>query len=72
MDNLLFLSEREYDIHTIRKVAAINYQLGVIGVHDIEGGYLLSFSDYPDNDPGRAKLEFKRYLEDFTRNIWSH
>lgn len=71
MNNTLFISDRDYDLHTIRKVAAVNSFLGNISVHDAEGGYLLSFTGCPGGAE-YAIAEFKQYLFDITRNIWSH
>lgn len=71
-DNTLFLSAVDYDIYTIRKVAAINSHLGEIRVHDAEGGYLLTFCGSPGMSEERISTEFQNRLSDFTQNIWSH
>lgn len=71
MENTVFFSDREFDYQTLRKVAAINSHLGMIGFHPAEGGTLLSFKSCPDGAE-TAIGEYKKYLEDFTKNIWSH
>lgn len=62
-NNLLFLSSWDYDIHTVRKVIALNTHLGQIGVHDADGGYLLSFT-HCDNGAEWAVSEFQKLLND--------
>lgn len=67
----LFISAAAYDYHTLVKVAEINGYLGLIGIHDAQGGYLLSF---PDED-GRADAliaEYRKRLQDLENNIWMH
>ena len=71
MQHTLFISSREYDYNSIRKVAAVNSYLGNIRIHDAEGGYLLSFSGCPQGEEA-AMREFQQYLIDLTHNIWSH
>lgn len=71
MGNTMFISNKEYDCNTLRKVAAVNSYLGNIGIHDAEGGYLLSFTGCPQGEE-QAMREFRQYLIDRTNNIWSH
>lgn len=70
-NKVLFLSNLQYDIYSIRKVIALNTHLGKIGVHDADGGYLLSFS-HCENGAEWAAGEFQKLLDDLTQNIWSH
>lgn len=72
MNHTLFLSAVDYDVHTIRKVATINSQLGEIRIHDAEGGYLLTFGGCQNMNAEQTANEFQRYLIDLTHNIWSH
>lgn len=69
--NTLFVSDREYDYNSLRKVVAVNSYLGNISIHDTEGGYLLSFTGCPHGEEAAIK-EFQQYLVDLTHNIWSH
>lgn len=72
MDNTLYISNNDFDIRTLRKVAALNSNLGRISIHDATDGYLLSFSDCPMDDPQQAIQEYQKRLHDFANNIWSH
>lgn len=72
MNNTLYISNKDFDILTLRKVAAINSHLGRISIHDAEAGYLLTFSDCPMDDPLQSIQEYQKLLEDFANNIWSH
>lgn len=71
MENCITISNMEYDVHTIRKVIALNSQLGEIRIHDAGDNYLLVFKNCPD-DIENAKAELMKLLVDFTHNIWSH
>ena len=41
----LYISAAEYDYHTLVKVAEMAGLHGIIGFHETEDGYLLSFPD---------------------------
>lgn len=68
MKDSLFVSSKDYDYHSLIKVAELNHQLGHIRVFDAEGGYLVVFMDCMDS----AKEVFAQRLRDLTRNIWSY
>lgn len=68
MSKTLYVSNIEYDYHTLLKIASLNYRLGNIKVHAAEGGYLISFANCDDNAPDI----FMQRLREFEQNIWSH
>lgn len=70
-ENELFISSRDYDYGSIRKVAVVNSYLGEIRIHDAPGGYLITFYGCPVS-PRQSIEEFTRYLVDLTNNKWSH
>lgn len=68
MRDTLFVSNRDFDYHSLIKVAELNRHLGQIRVFDADGGYLVVFTDCLES----AKELFEKRLRDLTRNIWSY
>ena len=67
--NVLF-SSKEYDYHTLVKVAEMAGLAGLVGFHPAGEDYLLSF---PDGEDTQALVEnYKRRLHDLENNIWCH
>ena len=66
----LYISAAEYDYHTLVKVAEMAGLYGIIGFHESEDGYLLSFPDTKET-PTLINL-YKSYLKDLENNIWVH
>ena len=66
----LYISAAEYDYHTLVKVAEMAGLHGIIGCHESEDGYLLSFPDTKET-PTLIDL-YKSYLRDLENNIWVH
>ena len=66
----IFISAAEYDYHTLVKVAEMTGLHGIIGFHETEDGYLLSF---PDGEETPTFIDlYKSYLRDLENNIWVH
>lgn len=70
-DNVMFFSDKEYDVHSLYRLIFMNSELGTIRVHDAEGGYLLTFRDCPKSPQESMRL-FQKYLDDLINNKWSH
>ncbi len=67
--NVLF-SSREYDYHTLLKVAEMAGLMGVVGFHPAGDDYLLTF---PDTDDTETLINnYKARLRDLENNIWMH
>lgn len=66
----LYISAAEYDYRTLAKVAEMAGPHGIIGFHETEDGYLLSFPDTKET-PTLINL-YKSYLKDLENNIWVH
>lgn len=66
----LFISSKEYDYHTLVKVAEMAGLAGVVGFHQAGDDYLVTF---PDGDKTEALIaDYKARLRDLENNIWSH
>ncbi|WP_346669715.1 hypothetical protein [uncultured Subdoligranulum sp.] len=66
----LLISSKEYDYHTLVKVAEMAGLAGVIGFHQAGDDYLVTF---PDGDKTEALIaDYKGRLKDLENNIWSH
>ena len=66
----LLISSKEYDYHTLVKVAEMAGLAGVIGFHQAGDDYLVTF---PDGDKPEALIaDYKGRLKDLENNIWSH
>lgn len=67
--NVLF-SSREYDFHTLIKVAEMAGLAGVITFHQAGDDYLVTF---PDIENTEANVQdYRASLRDLENNIWSH
>ena len=66
----LLISSKEYDYHTLVKVAEMAGLAGVIGFHQAGDDYLVTF---PDGDKTEALIaDYKGRLKDLENNIWMH
>lgn len=66
----IFISAAEYDYHTLVKVAEMTGLHGIIGFHETQDGYLLSF---PNGEETPTLIDlYKSYLRDLENNIWVH
>ena len=66
----LLISSKEYDYHTLVKVAEMAGLAGVIGFHQAGDDYLVTF---PDGDKTEALIaDYKGRLKDLENNILSH
>ena len=64
----LFIREEDYDFHTLLKVAEIAGIAGVVGFHEAEGGYLISF---PQTENVQQIVEdYQTRLKNLEHNIW--
>ena len=68
MTETLFVSNKDYDYHSLLKVAEINGYLGNIRVYDAEGGYMVVIRDCKEN----AAKVFERRLINLTENVWGY
>ena len=58
----LYLSAAEYDYHTLLKVAEMAGLAGIVGFHESEDGYIVSF---PDTENTQALIkDYKARLRD--------
>ena len=66
----LFISARDYDYHTLVKVAEMAGLAGIVGFHEAADGYVISF---PDGENTAALIaDYKGRLRDLENNIWMH
>ena len=66
----LFINNSEYDYHTLVKVAEMAGLAGLVGFHESEDGYIVSF---PDTENTQALInDYKARLRDLENNIWQH
>ena len=66
----LMISSREYDFHSLVKVAEMAGLAGVVGFHTAGDDYLLTFPDVENAD--KMVEDYKARLRDLENNIWSH
>ena len=67
---ILHINDSEYDYHTLVKVAEMAGLAGIIGFHESEDGYMVSF---PDTENTQALInDYKARLRDLENNIWQH
>ena len=67
---ILHINNSEYDYHTLVKVAEIAGLAGLVGFHESEDGYIVSF---PDTENTQALIkDYKARLRDLENNIWQH
>lgn len=67
--NVLF-SSREYDFHSLIKVAEMAGLAGVITFHQVGDDYLVTFPDVEKTE--EMVQDFRTRLRDLENNIWSH
>lgn len=66
----LHINSSEYDYHTLVKVAEMAGLAGLVGFHESEDGYIVSF---PDTENTQALInDYKARLRDLENNIWQH
>ena len=64
------INNSEYDYHTLVKVAEMAGLAGLVGFHESEDGYIVSF---PDTENTQALInDYKARLRDLENNIWQH
>ena len=67
---ILYINSSEYDYHTLVKVAEMAGLAGLVGFHESEDGYIVSF---PDTENTQALInDYKARLRDLENNIWQH
>lgn len=66
----LFISARDYDYHTLVKVAEMAGLAGIVGFHEAADGYVISFPD-GENTPTLI-ADYKSRLRDLENNIWMY
>ena len=67
---ILHINSSEYDYHTLVKVAEMAGLAGLVGFHESEDGYIVSF---PDTENTQALInDYKARLRDLENNIWQH
>ena len=65
---ILHINNSEYDYHTLVKVAEMAGLAGLVGFHESEDGYIVSF---PDTENTQALInDYKARLRDLENNIW--
>lgn len=66
----LLISSKDYDYHTLMKVAEMAGLAGIVGFHSAGDDYLVSF---PDTDNVVELIrDYKARLKDLENNIWQH
>lgn len=66
----VLISSRDYDYHTLLKVAEMAGLAGIVGFHEAGDDYLLTFPD--GEDTPRMVEDYKARLKDLENNIWMH
>ena len=67
---ILHISNNEYDYHTLLKSTRMAGLAGIVGFHEAEDGYIVSF---PDGENTQALIkDYKARLQDLKNNIWQH
>lgn len=66
----ILISSKDYDYHTLLKVAEMAGLAGVVGFHPAGEDYLVTF---PDGDNTEKLIaDYKARLRDLENNIWMH
>lgn len=66
----VLISSKDYDYHTLLKVAEMAGLAGIVGFHPAGEDYLLTF---PDDEKTQARIaDYKARLRDLEDNIWVH
>ena len=66
----VLISSREYDYHTLLKVAEMAGLAGIVGFHEAGDDYLLTFPD--GEDTPALVADYKARMKDMENNIWMH
>ena len=66
----VLISSKEYDFHTLVKVAEMAGLAGVVGFHTAGDDYLLTFPDVDNTE--ELVRDYKARLRDLENSIWSH
>lgn len=66
----VLIRSRDYDYHTLVKVAEMAGLAGIVGFHQAGEDYLLTFPD-GENTPALV-ADYKARLRDLEDNIWMH
>ena len=67
---ILHRSNNEYDSHILLKGARMVGLAGIVGFHESEDGYIVSF---PDTENTQALIkDYTAYLQDLKNNIRQH
>lgn len=66
----VLISSRDYDYHTLLKVAEMAGLAGIVGFHEAGDDYLLTFPD--GEDTPALVADYKARLKDLENNIWMH
>ena len=67
---ILHRSNNEYDSHILLKGARMVGLAGIVGFHESEDGYIVSF---PDGENTQALInDYQARLRDLENNIWQH
>ena len=67
---ILHRSNNEYDSHTLLKGARMVGLASIVGFHESEDGYIVSF---PDTENTQALInDYQARLRDLENNIWQH
>lgn len=65
----LMISSREYDFHSLVKVAEMAGLVGTIGFHSAGDDYLVTFPDV--EDAPKMAADFRARLRGLENNIWN-
>ena len=67
---ILHISSNEHDYHALLKGARMAGLAGIVGFHESEDGYIVSF---PDTENTQALInDYKARLRDLENNIWQY
>lgn len=65
----LMISSKEYDFHSLIKVAEMAGLVGTVGFHQAGDDYLVTFPDVADAP--RMAADFRARLRGLENNIWN-
>ena len=67
---ILHISNNEHDYLALLKGARMAGLAGIVGFHESEDGYIVSF---PDGENTQTLIkDYKACLQDLKNNIWQH